>query len=56
MVQKLDGNEMYFVTASIGTFSLKLSNNCFENVADDAPCYRSTRILVVILKETKEKN
>ena len=54
MIQKLDGNEMHIVTASIGTFSLPLSN-CFENVADDASYYTCTRILVVILNETKEK-
>ena len=46
---------MNFVTASIGTFSFPFSNNCFENVADDASCYRSTRILEVILNETKQK-
>ena len=46
---------MNFVTASIGTFSLPFSNNCFENVADDASCYRSTLILMVILNETKQK-
>ena len=42
MVEKFYGNEMHFVTASIGTFSLPLSNNCFENVADDASCCRCT--------------
>ena len=46
---------MHVVTVSIGTFSLPLSNNCFENVADDESCCRCTRILVVILNETKEK-
>ena len=38
MVQKLNGNEMHFVAASIGTFPLPRSNNCFENMTDDA-CY-----------------
>ena len=46
---------MHFVTALIGTFSLPLSNNCFEYVADDASCCRCTRILVVISNKTKEK-
>ena len=46
---------MNFVTASIGTFSFPFSNNCFENVADDAYCFRSTSIFVVILNETKQK-
>ena len=56
MVQKLDGNEMHLITASNGTFSLALSNDSFENMADDASCCRCTCILVVIFNETKEKN
>ena len=46
---------MHIVTASIGTFSLPVSNNCFETVADNASCCRCTSILVGILNETKEK-
>ena len=40
---------------SIGTISLPFSNNCFENVADDASYCRCTSIVVFILNETKQK-
>ena len=53
--KKLDGNERTLLLHQLELFSLPLSNNCFANVADDASCCRCTRILVVILNETKEK-